>query len=114
MTAQALNHLTAALTAYELAGDPSMAARVRLAIANVELDRARFTSALELGGKALEQFRAMSTVGGEAAALYLIADAYYRQGFVQKALTYAQDSLAAAKKANDRSQMALGRVLLTE
>ncbi len=108
-TIQALNHLTAALTAYESAGDPMMAARVRLALATVELERARFTSGLESGGKALEQFRALSSVGGEAAALYLIADVYYRQGFVQKAIAYAQDSLAAARRANDRNQTALGR-----
>ncbi|HTY22441.1 MAG TPA: tetratricopeptide repeat protein [Desulfomonilaceae bacterium] len=113
-TIQASNNLAAALNAYEKAGDQLMAARTRLALANVELDRARLQSALELAGQALEQFRSLSSIGGESAALLLIGEVYFRQGFVQKALAYAQDSLAASKKVNDRSQLCMSRVLIAE
>ena len=111
---QAVNHLTAALNAYEKAGDKIMAARSRLALANTELDRARFQSALELAGQALDQFRNLSSTGGEAESLLLIGEVYLRQGFVQKALSYTQDALATAKKINDRNQLCAARVLLAE
>ena len=111
---QAVKSLTAALNSYEGAGDRIMAERVRLMLANLERDRSRFESALELGGKALEQFRQLSATGGEAAALHLIGEVYYRQGFVQKALEYGQNALTAAKKINDRNQSALSRILLAE
>jgi tetratricopeptide (TPR) repeat protein len=111
---QAVKSLTAALSGYETAGDRVMAERVRLILGNLELDRARFESALELGGKALEQFRQLSATGGEAAALRLIGEVYSRQGFVQKALEYGQDALAAAKKIGDRNQSALSRILLSD
>jgi tetratricopeptide (TPR) repeat protein/CHAT domain-containing protein len=111
---QAVKSLTAALNIYEGAGDRIMAERVRLMLGNLELDRSRFESALELGGKALEQFRQLSATTGEAAALHLIGEVYHRQGFVQKALDYGQEALAAAKKINDRNQSALSRILLAE
>ncbi len=111
---QAVKSLTAALNSYEGSGDRAMAERVRLILGNLELDRSRFESALELGGKALEQFRQISATGGEAAALHLIGEVYYRQGFVQKALEYGQEALASAKKINDRNQSALSRILLAE
>ncbi len=111
---QAVKSLTAALNSYEGAGDRIMAERVRLILGNLELDRSRFESALELGGKALEQFRQLSAPGGEAAALHLVGEVYYRQGFVQKALEYGQDALTVAKKMNDRNQSVLSKILLAE
>ncbi len=111
---QALSHLTAALNAYEKAGDQVMAARSRLALANLELDRARFQSALELAGQALDQFRNLSSIGGEVESLLLIGEVYFRQGFVQKALSYNQDALSAAKKINDRNKLCAARILAAE
>jgi len=111
---QAVKSLTIALSQYEKAGDRMMAARVRLMLAKLETDRSRFKPALELGGRALEEFRSLSAVGGEAEALNLIGELYYRQGFVQKALEYAQESLAISKKATDRNLTAEARLLLAE
>ncbi len=111
---QAVKNLRDALNRYEEAGERIMAERVRLLLGKLELDRSRFESALELGGKALQQFRQLSSGGGEAAAMNLIGEAYYRQGFVQKALEYGQRALAAAKKINDRNQSVLSRMLLAE
>lgn len=110
----AAKSLTAALNQYEKAGDRMMAARVRLTLANLELQRSGLTSALEMGGKALEEFRGLSAAGGESAAHQLIAEVYFRQGFVQKALEYAQESLAVAKKVADKNQMVQSRVLLAD
>lgn len=111
---QAVKDLSAALARYEQVGDRMMAARVRLALATVQLDRSRLKSALELGGAALSEFRSLSAAGGEAAALALIGDIYFRQGFVQKAQEYAQDSLNISKRVSDRSQMVQSRILLAE
>ncbi len=111
---QAAANLSSALNQYEKAGDRAMTPRVRLALANLERDRARFESALDLGGKALEEFRGISSRGGEAASLHLIAEVYFRQGFVQKALEYEEASFSIAKKINDRNQIAQSAVLLAE
>ncbi|MBI4961738.1 MAG: tetratricopeptide repeat protein [Desulfomonile tiedjei] len=110
----AVKSLTAALNQYEKAGDRMMAARVRLTLANLEMDRSNLKSALEMGGRSLEEFRSLSAAGSESAALNLIAEVYFRQGFVQKSLEYAQESLAVAKKVADRNQMAHSRVLLAD
>ena len=91
-----------------------MAARTRLALATVELDRAGFQSALELAGQALDQFRNLSSIGGEVESLLLIGEVYFRQGFVQKALSYNQDALSAAKKINDRNKLCAARILAVE
>lgn len=111
---QAINSLTGALNQYERSGDRIMAARTRLTIANVELERARLQSALEQAGKALEEFRALASVGGEAGALHLISDVYHRQGFVNKALEYARESLTLARKVNDKTQAVQSRILLAD
>jgi tetratricopeptide (TPR) repeat protein len=111
---QAVKNLNAALARYEKSGDRAMAAQVRLTLANLELDRARLASALELGGRSLEEFRSLSSPGGEAASLHLIGTVYFTQGFVRKGLEYAQESLSLAKKAHDRNQMVQSRILLAD
>jgi CHAT domain-containing protein len=111
---QAVKNLNAALTRYENAGDHVMAARVRLILAKLELDRGRLTSALELAGKSLEEFRSPSSPGGEAEAMHLIGRVYFRQGFGQKALEYAQGGMALAKKLKDKNQIIQSRILLAE
>ncbi|MBI5249884.1 MAG: tetratricopeptide repeat protein [Desulfomonile tiedjei] len=111
---QAVTSLTAALNQYERSGDRIMAARARLLLAQVELERARQQSALEQSGKALTEFRSLASVGGEARALHLISDVYHRQGFVNKALEYAQESLGLAKRINDKSQAVQSRILLAD
>jgi CHAT domain-containing protein/Tfp pilus assembly protein PilF len=111
---QAVKNLNAALSGYDKAGDRAMAARVRLILANLELDRARLTSALELAGKSLEEFRNLSSTGGEAESLHVIGDVYFRQGFVQKALEYVRQGLSLAKKLNDKNQMIQSRILLAD
>lgn len=110
----AVKNLSAALGQYQKAGDQIMAARVRLALGNVENDRSQTTSALEHAGKALAKFRALSDQVGEAGSLRLIGTVYFRQGFVHKALEYAQESLAVAKKTNDRNEMTQARILLAQ
>lgn len=112
--AHAVKNLNAALTRYDKAGDRSMAAQVRLTLANLEFDRARLTSALELAGNSLAEFRSLSSPGGEAASLHLVGTIYFTQGFVQKALEYAQESLSIAKKLHDRNQMVQSRILLAD
>ncbi len=111
-TALAVKSLTGALNRYREADDRTMAARTRLALGQVEAARARMKSALEHGGTALTEFRALGDSSGEAAALHLISDVYFQQGFVQKALEYAQESLAIARKINDTNQVIRGRILL--
>ncbi|HMK35780.1 MAG TPA: tetratricopeptide repeat protein, partial [Desulfomonilaceae bacterium] len=111
---QAAQSLNAALTGYEQSGDRTMAARVRLVISHLEIDRASLTAALELATKSLEEFRTLSSPAGETAALLVIGDVYFRQGFVQKALEYSQDALVSAKKVNDRNQMVQSRILLAD
>ncbi len=113
-TVEALNHLNGALNAYEKANDGIMAARTRLSLATVELDRAGFQSALELAEQALDHFRRLGSAGGQAEALALIGEVYFQQGYVQKALSYTQEALSAAKKVNDRNQVCLARVLAVE
>jgi tetratricopeptide (TPR) repeat protein len=113
-TVQAINYLSRALSLYETSGDSLMAARVRLALANIHLDRSRSKPALELAGKSLEEFRSKSAIGGEAAALLLIGEVYFRQGFVQKALEYVREASALSKKINDRDQMVQARIVLAE
>jgi len=111
---QALKDLSAALNEYDATGDAVMAARVRLNLGNLQMDRSRFKSALELGGQALEVFRKQSIPGGEAAALLLIGEVYFRQGFVQKSLEYVQEASNLNKRANDRDQTVLSRCRLAE
>ena len=88
--------------------------RTRLSLATVELDRAGSQSALELAEQALDQFRSLGSTGGEAEAFALIGEVYLRQGYVAKALSYSQEALSAAKKANDRNQVCSARVLAVE
>lgn len=111
---QAVSSLTGALNQYERSGDRIMAARARLMLASVELERARLKPALEQSGKALEEFRSLASVGGEAGSLYVISDVYHRQGFVHKALEYAQGALTLARKINDKSQAVQIRILLAD
>jgi tetratricopeptide (TPR) repeat protein len=111
---EASGYFTSALGLYEKQGDRLMAARVRLALANAENDRARAKAALEQSGRALREFRALSDPTGEAGALLVVSEVYVRQGFVQKALEYAQESLAVAKKANDKKAIIQARVLLAQ
>lgn len=108
----AAKNLRAALNRYEKHGDRLMAARVRLSLAIVENARSRMRASLQLGGTALEQFRRLSDLGGEAGGLHLVADVYFNQGYVHKALEYAQESLAIARKINDRNATARARILL--
>ncbi len=114
MVIQALRDVSGALNRYERAGDRMMAARARLALANVQMDRSNLKSALELGGTALTEFRNLSAPGGEAASLTLVGEVYFRQGYVHKALEYAQEALTLSKKAGDRNQMVQSRILLAE
>ncbi len=111
---QAANSFTAALNQYERAGDKVMAARSRLLLAQLELARSRLKSALESAGMSLEQFRAVSSAGGEAGALLVIGDVYFRQGFVQKAQEYAIEALNLAKKIQDKNQAVQARILLAD
>jgi tetratricopeptide (TPR) repeat protein len=111
---QAAADLNAALSVYEKAGDRIMAARVRLALANLDRDRASFDSALAIGGKALQEFRSLSSPAGEAAALRLIGEVYFRQGFVLKSMEYGDASLAISRKIGDRNQVARSVILLAE
>jgi CHAT domain-containing protein/outer membrane biosynthesis protein TonB/Tfp pilus assembly protein PilF len=113
-TVQAGANLSSALSRYEKAGDSVMAARVRLALARLARDRARFESALDLGGRALNDFRTLSSPAGEAASLHVIAEVYFLQGFVHKALEYGGASLSIAEKINDRNQIARSAVALAE
>ncbi len=111
---QGIKWLTTALNWYERAGDRIMSARVKLALAQAERDRARLEAALQSGGRALRQFRALSDRGGEAGTLTLIADVYFAQGYVQKALEYAQEALAISRKVHDPRCATRARVLLAE
>ena len=114
MVIQALRDVSEALNRYERGGDRLMAARARLALANVQMDRSNLKSALELGGTVLTEFRSLSAQAGEAAALTLIAEVYFRQGYVHKAMEYAQEALALSKKAGDKNRMVQSRILLAE
>ncbi len=111
---QAVKDITAALNLYERSDDLAMTARTRLTLANVQLNRSRLKSALELAGKALGEFRALSSSGGEAKALLLIGEVYFRQGFVEKAGEYAQESLRLAGRIGNRDQVVQARILLAE
>lgn len=111
---QAVKDLSKALHAYEKSGDRIMEARVRLALANVQLHRSRLEAALVLAGKGLSQFRSQSSAGGEAAALLVIAQVYSRQGFVQKAREYTEAALALSRKVHDRNGMVQGCVLMAD
>ncbi len=113
-TIEAAQKLTEAMNLFDKEGNRIMAARARLALAYVEKDRARLESSLELGGIALKDFRALSVPDGEAGALLLIGRVYFLQGFVHKALEYAQECLAISKKVDEKNQLALARVLLVE
>jgi len=111
---QAVNDLSTALNRYESAGDSVMAARVRLNLANIQMERARFKPALEMGGRALEEFRSRTILGGEAGALLLVGEVYFRQGFVQKAQEYVQEAATITKKIGDRDQAVLAKIVLAE
>ena len=110
----AAKSLRASLNQYQKDGDRLMAARVRLSLAKVEGARSRMRAALQLGGSALEEFRRLSDLGHECRALQLVGEVYYSQGYVHKALEYAQESLAIAKKINDNTEATRSRVLLAE
>lgn len=110
----AAKSLRASLNQYHKQGDRVMAARVKLALAKVESARSRMRAALQLGGSALEEFRRLSDLGGECGALQLVGEVYYCQGYIHKALEYAQESLAIAKRINDHTEAVRSRILLAE
>jgi len=112
--AAAFKSVSAALNFYNQAGDRIMAARALLALARIEEARARFSAGLRLAGSALNDFRALSDPGGECAAILLIGEVYFQQGYAQKALEYAQEALALAKKINDATQMIESRILVAD
>ncbi len=91
-----------------------MAARTRLFMAKMNDNLSKLSPALELAGKALEDFRASAFQTGEAEALSLIAQVYFRQGFVQKALEYARESASIAKKGGDKDGIVRSYVFLAE
>jgi CHAT domain-containing protein/Tfp pilus assembly protein PilF len=111
---QAGQDLAAALRLCEKSGDRMMGARIRLTLAQVQLDCSRPGSALELAGKSLADFRSLSSVSGEASALLFIGKVYFRQGFVQKALEYAQEASKLGKKIGDRDHAIEACILLAD
>lgn len=111
---QASRDLTAALRLCEKTGDRMMQARIRLSLAEVQLDSSRSGSALELAGKSLADFRSLSAIGGEAYALHFIGKVYYRQGFVQKALEYAEEAVSLGKRIGDRDNATQACILLAD
>lgn len=111
---QAAQDLAAALRFCEKSGDRMMEARIRLTLAQVQLDCSRSASALELAGKSLVDFRSLSAIGGEASALLFIGKVYYRQGFVQKALEYAQEAARLGKKIGDRDHAVQACILMAD
>lgn len=113
-TVQALEYLSRSLSLFERGGDSIMAARVRLTMAGVQLERSRAKSALELAGKSLEEFRCHSVIDGETGALLLIGEVYFRQGFVKKALEYAREASALAKKIGDKDLVVQTGIFLAE
>lgn len=111
---QAVQDITTALNRYEKIGDQTMAARVRLLLAKVERDRSRYKSALELAAQALGDFRKRSSPHGEAESLRIIAEVYFSEGFVQKALDYGLEALTVAAKTGDKDLIAQCRVQVAE
>ncbi len=112
--ALAVKYLNDALTQYQKSSDRQMIPRVRLSLSNVELERARFTPALELAGRSLEEFRSLGAASGEAGALQVIADVYFRQGFVQKSLEYANESVNLARKTGAKNRLIISDILLSD
>lgn len=110
----ALSSFSRALSLFDASGHALMAARTRLFMAEINDNLSKLTPALELAGKALEDFRANAFQTGEAEALLLIAQVYFRQGFVQKALEYARESASIAKKAGDKDGTVRSYVFLGE
>lgn len=111
---KAAKDLTAALRMCERSGNRMMEARIRLTLARVQLDCSRPTSALELAGKALADFRGLSSIGGEASALLFIGKVYYRQGYVQKALEYSEEAVKLGKRIGDRDHTIQACILLAD
>ena len=111
---KAAQDLTTALRLCEKSGDRMMEARIRLALAQVQLDCSRVNSALELAGKALTDFRSLSSTGGEAASLLFVGKVYYRQGYVQKGLEYSQEAAKLSKKIGDRKHTIEACILLAD
>jgi len=110
----ALNHFPHALILFEAGGYSLLAGRTLLLMAETKDKLSKLTPALELAGKALENFRANSFQSGEADALLLIAQVYFRQGFVEKALEYARECAALAKKGGDKDGTVKSCVFLAE
>ncbi len=113
----ALDSFSRALSLFDASGHTLMAARTRLFMAEMSDNLSKLSPALELAGKALEDFRANAFQTGEAEALLLIGQVYFRQGFVHKALEYARESASISKKAGDkdgavRSSLFLAEILL--
>jgi tetratricopeptide (TPR) repeat protein len=108
----AAKHLTSALNHYTKSGARTMEAKARLALAELEADRSRLTAALAHSGRSLKDFRILSDLRGESAALEQIGRVYYLKGYVRKAQEYAQEALAIARKIGARNRMATSRTLL--
>lgn len=113
-TVQATECLAKSVTLFEADGDIVMAARARLAMANLQFERSRLKSALELAGMALEAFRSQSSISGEASALFLIGEVYFYQGFIQKALEYAREASVLSKKISDKDLIVQSGIFLAE
>lgn len=107
-----IKYLTSALNHYSKSSARSMEATARLALGRLEADRSRLTAALAHSGRSLKEFRILSDLRGESAALEQIGRIYYLKGYVRKGQEYAQEALAIAKKIGARRQMATSRALL--
>ncbi len=107
-----VKYITSALNHYSKSGDRSMEATARLALGELETDRSRLTAALAHSGRSLKEFRILSDLRGESAALEQIGRIYYLKGYVRKGQEYAQEALAIAKKIGARNQMASSRAIL--
>ncbi len=110
----ALDHFSQALTLFEAGGYSLLAGRTLLFMAEVNDVLSKLTPALELAGKALENFRSNSFPSGESEALLAIAQVYFRQGFVHKSFEYARESALLSKKAGDKDSIVKVSVFLSE
>ncbi|MDQ1238627.1 MAG: hypothetical protein QG577_812, partial [Thermodesulfobacteriota bacterium] len=111
---EALNSLSRSLSLFETDKNSSLAARTRLSMAEIQLGRSKLASTLELAGKALEQFRTHTSHAGEAEALLVISQVYFRQGFIQKALEYAREASAIAKTTGNKDLSVRAGIALAE
>lgn len=110
----ALSSFSRAHTLFEASGYSLLAGRSLLSMAEMNDRLSKLTPALELAGKALENFRSNGFQSGEADALLLIAQVYFRQGFVQKALEYTKESATVARKGGHKDQIVKAQVFMAE